>query len=224
MSLTAKEKTHLLISDAAYQKHDALDKLKDMGWKRIGKLSSKETSCFVKGRRVVVGFRGTVINLPKDWATDAKAIATGGEKADQDQRFMQAGKDFGEIKAAYPGKILQVTGHSLGGTLALFVGRMACIGGTAFNPGSSPVGGLEKLMKRAGKQGAKRHDKGKSGRACTKVKIIRIADEKVSLKNDPISANARKNNPGSRVKDLHPKSRSLNPLNFHYTDNFYKYT
>lgn len=220
MSVNARERLHLAMSDAAYQKKDALSKVKAAGWKAVSKLSGGETTAFVKGKQVVVAFRGTMSR--KDFHTDIKAVAFNKPKqAGQDQRFIAAAKDFKRIKDAHPGKRFLVTGHSLGGTLAIFIGRLECIGGTAFNPGSSPVGGLTEFMDREAKKARQLHGK-KSRTACIKVKILRIANEKKTLANDPVSANARKNFKGNKVKDLDP-GKALNPLNHHFTTAFEKF-
>ena len=220
MKLSKKEQLHLLMADAAYQNEKPLEELKSMGWKKITRFCNGETSCFAKGRQVVVAFRGS--QSRKDFATDVKAIALGGNTASKDQRFRDSIQATKKIVTAFAGKTLSVTGHSLGGTLAEFVGRAFCVGGTAFNPGSSPITGLRATMEKVAEKAAKAHLSSKNYKRCAKVKIIRIADDSKNFRNDKVSSNAKDNFPGSKVKHLSVDKPS-DPYHLHITSQFYNF-
>lgn len=219
MKLTDKEHLQLLMADAAYQNADARATLKRKGWKRDARFGNAETSVFVHGRHVVIAFRGTNLtkkDIKADVATDVKAVATGNAK--QDRRFLEAQQVVKQVRKALPGVHIQVTGHSLGGTIAQYIGRLFCFPGTSFNPGSSPVGNITKVMKEAARIGRKLRKHG----SCTKVKIIRIATKGKRLATDPISINARDNFPGSKDKQFEAET-SIKTLGFahHGLGNFY---
>jgi len=84
-----------------------------------------------KQNPVVVAIRGTVPNLAKDIATDV-ALAAG--RIRFTPRYRRNLKAVEKLQKAYNGHVL-LTGHSLGGTLALFIGAELSLPAVAFNPG-----------------------------------------------------------------------------------------
>lgn len=85
--------------------------------------------------RAYVAFRGT---NPKDW-TDLVAdafIATGREFLHP--RFHRAVSRTREVQSKYGADNVRVTGHSLGGTQAMYVNAHTGVPATAYNPGFSP--------------------------------------------------------------------------------------
>lgn len=211
--LTKRQHEFLVLSDAAYQKKDYEKEATALGWKKLVRYSNGEVNVYVRRNQCVVAFRGT--QSGKDFATDMKAIALSGAKAD-DRRFKEAVmamrtvvKNIGEHYK------ISVTGHSLGGTIAQYIGRLFCIGGICFNPGSSPVGRLTEVMKKAAQQGMKRM----KVKNCTRVLIVRVTDNKSAAGTDWISKNAEKNFPGSKTKRLPPKQKNK-LTNLHLANHF----
>ena len=200
MRLTKKQHEFLVLSDAAYQKRDYEKEAKDLGWKKLERYSNGEINVFVKKSQCVMAFRGT--QSAKDFYTDIKSVALSGVKAD-DRRFVEAAAAMRRVaKNIGQHYHISVTGHSLGGTIAQYVGRLFCLGGICFNPGSSPVFKLTELMKKAARKGMK----GMKSRNCAKVLIVRVTDNKSAAGTDWISKNAEKNFPGSKAKRLKPKN------------------
>lgn len=97
-------------------------------------LSNYNHSVFKKGNKVVLAFRGTNPTNLDDLAADFN-IALGQRSH---HRFSDAEKISREVEKKY-GSDFTVTGHSLGGTLALHVNQMHGKKAKVFNPGSSPV-------------------------------------------------------------------------------------
>lgn len=219
MKLTSSEHQHLILSDAAYQKSDAEREAKKIGWQKMKRYSNGEINVYVKGNRCVVAYRGT--QSGKDLKTDIKSVALNANRGD-DRRFKEAQNGMKQLLKNVGGHYkIQVTGHSLGGTIAQYVGRLFCLGGTSFNPGSTPLSGLTAIMKKAAKLGEKyRHSK-----HCAKVKIIRITDGTFGG-SDWVSQNAEKNFTGSKAKHLKPKNPASIKNNLtlanHFTPNLYQ--
>jgi len=90
---------------------------------------------------VIVAYRGTA-NL-KDVAVDAVQIATGSpfEKlGGQNVGYFKIAQDkFDAVKLAYPDANITTTGHSLGGSLAYYIGKTNNVKSYLYNAGSSPL-------------------------------------------------------------------------------------
>jgi hypothetical protein len=113
-------------------------------------LSSAEVAVWVHKTepRIILAFRGTVVSLKdlkstlKDIRSDL-AITTG--LTDKNKRFKEAQAVYRRVEAKYPSHKIQVTGHSLGGSLAQTVVRKENVEGVVFNPGQG-AGGLKKKV------------------------------------------------------------------------------
>jgi hypothetical protein len=84
-------------------------------------------------RKAIVGFKGTDPSVADDLGTDA-LVAAG--LYGVGSRFKNALETTRRAQAKYRGGV-SVTGHSLGGTQALYVSRQLDVDAYAFNPGAS---------------------------------------------------------------------------------------
>ena len=98
-------------------------------------MSDQETRVFVKkignGHKVIISFRGTANT--QDIVTDVGIVK--GERAG---RFLKAMDQAKKVIAKYGRANVEVTGHSLGGTIARYISEHLGLKGKAFNPGASP--------------------------------------------------------------------------------------
>jgi glutathione peroxidase-family protein len=102
------------------------------GYKIDQALSDKETKVFVNQKgKVIVSFRGTAAT--QDLVSDL-GIVTG----DRGARFIKSLDVTKKAIAKYGQENVEVTGHSLGGTIARHVSEKLGLKGKAFNPGASP--------------------------------------------------------------------------------------
>ena len=93
---------------------------------------------YTKGGKATIAYRGT---NPKGNLSDllADAQLTLGLQS-HSSRFADADGLYRATEAKYGKGNVDVTGHSLGGSEALYVARKHSLGGTAFNPGASFAG------------------------------------------------------------------------------------
>jgi hypothetical protein len=92
-------------------------------------LSNSNTAIYYNDRNVIIGFRGTV-NID-DVITDIQVIKGTADNI----RFQQAIEIYNKVKAKYPNSIIYATGHSLGGSLALYLNSLYNIKVETFNAG-----------------------------------------------------------------------------------------
>ena len=99
--------------------------------------STDNASTFIRpDGTAILAYRGTRPNNLDDLNTDA-AILAGQHRTDMPHpRFVEAVNHYDYVKAKYNN--VDLTGHSLGGTLADYVGRMNDEQAVVFNPGESP--------------------------------------------------------------------------------------
>ena len=94
-----------------------------------------------KPNDIIISYRGTQ-NLT-DLAVDAGQIATGSplEKLGGINKgyFRLAQDKYDEVKATFPNANITTTGHSLGGSLAYYIGKRNDVNSYIFNAGSSPL-------------------------------------------------------------------------------------
>jgi hypothetical protein len=95
--------------------------------------SSGERTVFTKGGRAVLAFRGTNPLNVTDLGTDVM-IALGMER--YTRRFAASLDVTERLISKYGIENVEVTGHSLGGTQALYVNSKTGVKATAFNPGA----------------------------------------------------------------------------------------
>lgn len=127
-----------IMAGQAYEQTKAGQKvINKAGWHLDNALSTAEASVYVPKASfpdspVIVAFRGTVPNSRADIATDV-ALAAG--KIEQTPRYARSMREVRKAAAKYPDRRFMFTGHSLGGTLALWMGREFDAPAVAFNPG-----------------------------------------------------------------------------------------
>jgi hypothetical protein len=99
--------------------------------------STNNASTFIRpDGSAIIAYRGTRPTNFDDINTDA-AILAGAHRTDTvHPRFVEALNHYNYVKAKYDN--VDLTGHSLGGTLADYVGRMNDERAVVFNPGESP--------------------------------------------------------------------------------------
>ena len=99
--------------------------------------STDNASTFIRpDGTAILAYRGTRPNNLDDLNTDA-AILAGQHRTNMPHpRFVEAVNHYDYVKAKYNN--VDLTGHSLGGTLADYVGRMNDEQAVVFNPGESP--------------------------------------------------------------------------------------
>lgn len=114
------------ISKAAYQspRPDTID-----NYNLDKELSDPETAIYHNQSNVIIGFRGTA-NV-KDIVTDIDVV----RGVTEDPRFKDAVTIYNKVKNKYPNLNIIATGHSLGGTLALYLNTLYNIQSEGFNTG-----------------------------------------------------------------------------------------
>lgn len=125
------------------ERYNTMRRLEQQGYTRDDELTTPETSVFYNpdNNHVIVGYRGTKVNNPKDLISDFN-IAIGKER--RDQRFRESLDHFGLVKDKYDPSLhtIDVTGHSLGGALAKHVNlynQDSVMRDINFNRGSTPL-------------------------------------------------------------------------------------
>ena len=93
--------------------------------------------------KVVLVARGTNPSNVKDLRADA-SISTGFFK--NDKRFKTFSTLYDNVKKKYGKSSISTTGHSLGGTQALYLSKLKNIQATSFNAGVSTTGGFKKMI------------------------------------------------------------------------------
>ena len=88
--------------------------------------------------KVVVSYRGTDIFNLSDLYTDATILIGRHRTPLPSQRFFEAEQKYENTKQKYQ-KDITLTGHSLGQTTALYVGRKHSVPSVGFNTGSGPA-------------------------------------------------------------------------------------
>jgi hypothetical protein len=118
--------TMLKITKASYESSRPQD---IDGYEYDPDLSNSNTAIYFNDQNVIIGFRGTV-NVD-DLITDVSVI-----KGTSDNiRFQQAVEIYNKVKNKYPNKRIYATGHSLGGSLALYLNSLYGIKVETFNAG-----------------------------------------------------------------------------------------
>ena len=123
-------------SKLAYQSGRQRQLMLDKKWTYHANLSMKDMAVWQHSNgRVVLGFRGTVPTNRQHFVSDANQVIA--RLPTQRLRdCLQAAQTA--IKTLRATKV-QVTGHSLGGSTAVVIGRKLHLPGVVFNPGTSPL-------------------------------------------------------------------------------------
>jgi hypothetical protein len=125
-NLSGLSATMLKITKASY-KTDRAENID--GYIYDKDLSNNNTAVYHNDNNVIIGFRGTV-NID-DLITDVSVI----KGTADDIRFKQAVETYNKVKNKYPNLRIMATGHSLGGSLALYLNSLYNIPVETFNAG-----------------------------------------------------------------------------------------
>jgi hypothetical protein len=99
--------------------------------------SNNNASTFIRpDGTAIIAYRGTRPSNFDDLNTDASILAGQHRTDTPHPRFVEAVNQYNYVKAKYDN--VDLTGHSLGGTLADYVGRMHDEKAVVFNPGETP--------------------------------------------------------------------------------------
>ena len=99
--------------------------------------SNNNSSTFIRpDGTAILAYRGTRPTNLDDINTDASILAGQHRTDTPHPRFVEALNHYNYVKAKYDN--VDLTGHSLGGTIADYVGRMNDEKAVVFNPGESP--------------------------------------------------------------------------------------
>lgn len=128
------------LSKHAYERdYDKVDReIKKYGRKVDREASNANATVYVDERtgEPTIAFRGTVPTNMEDLAADAH-IAIGSRKH---KRFREAEELADKVEKKYKGKKIKLTGHSLGGTQALYVNEKRGHDTKVYQPGASALG------------------------------------------------------------------------------------
>jgi esterase/lipase len=115
------------------------------GFQLQNDFNGNKHTVYKNGKKVILGFRGTVPTDLEDLKTDASLVLG---KHREHWRFKEALKTFDEVQRRYPDSEIFTTGHSLGGALANHVARnRERVRSVSFNAGHSPLDDVMLLSK-----------------------------------------------------------------------------
>lgn len=136
---------YAVLSKGAYNPMSQEGNTRAIGYDIDKDLSSRYSTVYSnKNGRAVIAYRGTVPHNLSDLYADATDIFGSSRKLVDSPRFAQADKLYTRTVAKYGKKNVQVTGHSLGGSQAMYVGRRHGVKGIAFEPGIGPLDAVER--------------------------------------------------------------------------------
>lgn len=152
---------HAVLSAAAYNPGKYHDQYTALGYSIDPALSQKSRTVFYNAstKKAVIAYKGTTPSLNpihSDLAADIGILANVPKY--MIGRFRGAEKVYNQTKKKYGKDNIEVTGHSLGGSQALYIGRKYGAKGTAFEPGlglrdayqKSIPGTLDNTMRKVG--------------------------------------------------------------------------
>lgn len=145
-SMDVNDMEYSIASQLSYQYYDnnndaeqiqrALDTYLD-GYVFDPEYSNNNASTFVRpDGTAILAYRGTRPTNLDDLNTDASILAGQHRTDTPHPRFIEASNHYDYVKEKYT--FVDLTGHSLGGTLADYVGRTHDEKAVVFNPGESP--------------------------------------------------------------------------------------
>jgi hypothetical protein len=99
--------------------------------------STKKVAVYYNRGRAIVGFRGTVITSSRDLYSDVYIALN---EMSKNKYFKKAFSQFMKITKIHSNKKIEITGHSLGGAISLFINSIPELDAvinknTVFNPG-----------------------------------------------------------------------------------------
>ena len=143
-----------VLSKAAYENYETNDKKEtqsiiddyDIGYKVVEDLTEPEyvTAINEEQRKIVVAFRGTdssLTNISDDIADleIAAGLAETPILSYVPSRFKTGENIYKQVKEQYPDYELNLTGHSMGGTVARYIGDKYKEKAVVFSPGATPL-------------------------------------------------------------------------------------
>lgn len=137
---------YAVLSKGAYDPKSQESNTKALGYEIDKDLSSRYHTVYYHAGsgKAVVAYRGTVPYNGSDLYADATDIFGSSRKLFDSPRFRQADKLYKQAVAKYGRKNVEVTGHSLGGSQAMFIGKKYNAKGIAFEPGIGPLDAIER--------------------------------------------------------------------------------
>jgi len=134
------------LSKGAYNPSKQEGTTRALGYEIDKSLSSRyHTVYYHAGRnKAVVAYRGTVPHNASDLYADATDIFGSSRKMFDSPRFRQADALYKQTVKKYGRQNVEVTGHSLGGSQAMYIGKKYNTKGIAFEPGIGPLDAIER--------------------------------------------------------------------------------
>ena len=141
---------HAVLSQAAYDPVKFRNGYQDLGYEVDGELSQKSRTVFYNKTKktAVIAYKGTHPSHISDLIADGQIF--NGMDQYLSGRFRGAEKVYRQAVGKYGKDHVQVTGHSLGGSQAVHVGRKYGAVGTAFEPGAGPAGAFRRARQDIG--------------------------------------------------------------------------
>lgn len=127
---------HAVLSQAAYNPKKYETQTQGLGYEIDKDLSSRSRTVYYHRYtgKAVVAYKGTTPSSWKDLVADAHIASLIPNHLSG--RFRGAEATYRKARSKYGADNVEVTGHSLGGSQALHVGRKYGVKGTAFEPGA----------------------------------------------------------------------------------------
>lgn len=140
MVLDPEVRQYAAFADAAYAP-DRMERLRERDegrrFRLVPKLSDEYIAVFESRDEVVTAVRGTVPTDPQDLAADVGLVVG---TATNSTRFQHARDRYEEVLRRFPDKQHTVTGHSLGGSIAMHLNQHYPVDQVyLYNPGSAPM-------------------------------------------------------------------------------------
>lgn len=194
IDMSEDEIMYARMSQTAYRFVEGKNDREIAGYTIVDNFSDDKSIVFMNKAKnhIVIAYRGTIPTKYSDLVADVY-ITFG--KTDKSNRFNEAMNKYHTVKNNYPKMEISTTGHSLGGSQAIYVAKKTGVHCWAFNPGQ----GVSKEYLND----------------VDKYKNIHT----LHINNDPISDTAGLENPAGIV--VFP-AVSNNPLKNHSLDNFLK--
>ena len=141
---------HAVLSQAAYDPIKFKSNYQQLGYEVDNELSQPSRTVFYNksNNKAVIAYKGTDPKHVSDLIADGQIF--NGMDEYLSGRFRGAEKAYRNTAKKYGKENVQVTGHSLGGSQAVHVGRKYGVQGTAFEPGSGVAGAFRRAREDLG--------------------------------------------------------------------------